>query len=96
MTEELKTGWILRLKKEYQENQDKEFYFCDETDDYLTDDFKQAELFVDKELIITAMKKHEQFIKSKFGKNAICNFGYTNMMERFEFVEVEYLDSLDG
>lgn len=93
MTEELKTGWILQLKKKYQENQDVDFYYCEGTDDDLTDDFKRAHLFNDKEMSIEAMKEYEKNIKIAFGNDAICNAGYTNMMKHFEFVEVEHLDS---
>ncbi|GEM_PF-1672204 len=93
MAEELKTGWILRLKKEYQENPDVDSYYCDEADDHLTDDFKQADLIVDKEKSIEAMKAYEQYVKTEFGEEAICNAGYTNLMKHFELVEVEYLDS---
>ncbi|GAB0167471.1 hypothetical protein LSPCS325_09080 [Lysinibacillus sp. CTST325] len=93
MSEELKTGWVLQLKEEYQESGCRYQYYCDEADDQLTDDLTQADLYIDKEQCIKEMKAHEQFIKAKFGEDAICNVGYTNMMKHFEFVEVEYSDS---
>lgn len=83
--------WVLRLKDEAKEEwMSGEFYFddSDEGDCFLTQDLNSATVG-NKEKTIEEMKKHEKLIFEKFGKEAVCNFGYTNMMKNFEFVEVE-------
>lgn len=81
-------AWVLRLKDESKtrSQKGKEFYF----DGYdVTSDLNEAEVFKNKEQQIEFMKNHEIITKKNYGKDAICNYGYTNMMTHFEFVEVE-------
>lgn len=91
----MESAWVLRLKDESkEEGMTGEFYFVDEeveTSNYdsLTDDLQEADVFSDKNTTIRYMKEHERYMKERYGENAICNFGYTNMMKHFEFVEVE-------
>lgn len=88
----IKDAWILRLKDETKdENQlSGEWYFDNknEDNDFLTMDTDVATLYFDKEKGIEDFKNYEKAMINKFGNHAICNFGYTNMMRNFEFVEV--------
>ncbi|NEY20515.1 hypothetical protein G4D61_11165 [Bacillus ginsengihumi] len=87
-----KDAWVLRLKDESKEDyMTGDYYFDDKGEDvdWLTKDLNSATLFEDKECAIKNFKLHEKTIFDKFGKGAICNFGYTNLMKHFEFVEVE-------
>lgn len=90
--DEVKRTWALRLKDESkEEGQLGEFYFQDDAEG-VTDDLQEATLYNDKEQEIEYMKKHEEFIIRRYGEDAVINYGYTNMMKHFEFVEVEVVD----
>lgn len=85
------SGWVLRLKEDIskEHHEGKTLYLSDDdSEDFLTEDLQNAEVYVNKELTIENMKKHEENILSQFGSNSVCNFGYTNMMRNFDFVEV--------
>ncbi|WP_144511554.1 hypothetical protein [Bacillus sp. FJAT-22090] len=84
-------AWVLRLKDDSKDGLTGEWYFADEeeSDDFVTQDLNDATIFEDKEKTIQEMKDHESYMKKQFGEDAICNAGYTNMMEHFEWVEVE-------
>ncbi|GLC88682.1 hypothetical protein [Lysinibacillus piscis] len=83
----MKDAWVLRLKDEFNDS-DVPQYYQDE-DDELTDDINQANIIYDKAKAESFMKNWEEAIFKKFGEDAICNVGYTNMMKHFEWVEVE-------
>lgn len=91
----MRDAWVLRLKEESKEPEMVgDYYLTDDEDidteyDFLTNDVNEAQLVYDKEKQITVFKKHEEFMKNKFGEHAICNFGYSNIMKNFEWVEVE-------
>lgn len=89
----IKEAWVLRLKdKTKAENGlNGEWYFSDDLEEYdwLTTNLDKAILYSDKDQAIKEFKKHEQAMIDQFGSHAICNFGYTNIMSNFEFVEVE-------
>lgn len=88
----MKDAWILRLKDEAKDDDTQgEYYFNSDGEelDWLTEDPSDAVIYFDKEKAIELLKNYEQAIFEKYGADAICNFGYTNMMENFEFVEVE-------
>lgn len=91
-----KDGWVLRLKDESKEDgMEGDFYYCDDEDseflveEYLVQDLNGASIFYDKDAAIAHLKWHEKQIFERFGKDAICNAGYTNMMNNFEWFEVE-------
>lgn len=87
-----KEAWVLRLKDESKEEGMTGEYYLDydgEELDWLTQDLNSATVFEDKERAETNFKLYEKAIFEKFGAGAICNFGYTNIMKHFEFVEVE-------
>lgn len=88
----VKDAWILRLKDETKDENHMlgEWYFDgnNEENDFLTMDTNNATLYFDKEKGIEDFKSYEQAMIDRFGKHAICDFGYTNMMKNFEFVEV--------
>lgn len=89
--EKMKDAWVLRLKEESKDSDmvgDYYFYDNDESD-WVTDDLQKATIYDDKDAAIESMKVHEKVMLDKFGKDAIMNFGYTNMMENFEWAEVE-------
>lgn len=89
-----KDAWILRLKDESkEEGMTGEYYLDDEGEelDWLTQDLNKATVFDDKERAIYNFKLYEKAFVEKFGADAICNFGYTNIMKHFEFVEVEII-----
>ena len=88
----MKEAWVLRLKEESKDpGMIGDFYHeaNGEELDWITDDLQKATIYEDKEKEIELMKEHEQAIKSKYGEDAVINFGHTNMMKHFEFVEVE-------
>lgn len=88
----MKEAWVLRLKDEVKfEGVQGDYFLCNEeySDSLLTNDLQQAIVYYDKEKTIEEMKAHEAYMKERYGENAICNFGYTNMMKNLEFVEVE-------
>lgn len=88
----MKDAWVLRLRKESKEEDMTGDYYLEageEELDWLTQDLNKCLIIADKESHIENLKIHEQLIHERFGKNAVCNFGYTNIMKNFEFVEVE-------
>lgn len=91
---EIKEAWVLRLKVESKDSDMiGEYYFCDgesESDiPWMTDNLQEATIYSDKEKEVEAMKEHERIMIELYGDNAIMNYGYTNMMKHFEWVEVE-------
>jgi len=91
----MKTAWVLRLKDESkEEGMTGEFYYQDD-EEGVTDDLQKATLYNDKEQEIEYMKKHEETIIRRYGKDSIINYGYTTMMKHFEFVEVTLEDQAD-
>lgn len=81
-------AWVLRLKDEFNDLEEGQYYTGD-ADDELTIDLNKANIIYNKVDAENWMKKWEEAIFKKFGKDAICNAGYTHMMKHFEFVEVE-------
>lgn len=89
-----KDAWVLRLKKEYEKEQmifdGKPLYFTDdESEEFMTDDLQMTKIVFDKDEYEKELKEHEKYMKERFSEKAILNFGYTNMMRLFEWVEVE-------
>ncbi|MEK4713448.1 hypothetical protein [Sporosarcina sp. FSL K6-5500] len=86
----VKDAWVLRLKEESKEiEMIGDHYFRDDDEcDFVTDDLQEATIYYDKDYTIEGLKKYESIMIRNYGKDAIVNFGYTNMMENFEFVEV--------
>ena len=67
-----------------------DYYFLDNDEsDWVTNDLQEATIYDDKNSTIESMKMHEKVMLEKFGGNAVMNFGYTNMMKHFEWLEVE-------
>lgn len=89
--DEMKEAWVLRLKDEFNDCEEPQYY-ADNDDLELTSDLEEANIIYDKEAAVNWMKNWENAIFNKYGKDAICNAGYTNMMKHFEFVEVELVD----
>lgn len=85
---EKQEAWVLRLKDEFNDSEVEQYYSGDK-DEGLTEDLNAANIIYNKADAENWMKKWEEAIYSKFGKDAICNAGYTHMMKHFEFVEVE-------
>jgi len=85
---EKQEAWVLRLKDEFNDSEVEQYYSGDE-DEGLTADLNAANIIYNRDDAENWMKKWEEDIFSKFGKDAICNAGYTHMMKHFEFVEVE-------
>lgn len=87
-----KDAWVLRLKEEVKDENllNGEWYFNsrDEANDWLTTALYRATLYFNKEQAIEDFKNYEQAMIDNFGNHAICNFGYTNIMNNFEFVAV--------
>lgn len=83
--------WVLKLRDSARdEDTATGDWFYKEGDAFeLTDDVNKAECYEDKDAEIAFMKSHERRTKERWGDDAICNYGYTNMMRNFEFVEVE-------
>lgn len=93
-----KDGWVLKLKEDVREDgMEGDFYYCDDEDseflieDFLVQDLNAASIIYDKDAAIAEMKGHEEYMINKFGKDAIVNAGYTNMMKNFEWFEVEVI-----
>jgi hypothetical protein len=85
---EKRDAWVLLLKNEFNDSEGARYYSDDE-DEGITANINEAVIIYNKEDAENWMKKWEEAIFSKFGKDAICNAGYTHMMKHFEFVEVE-------
>jgi len=85
---EKQDAWVLRLKAEFNDSEEDQYYTGNE-DAELTTDLNEANIIYNKCDAENWMKKWEEDIFSKFGKDAICNAGYTHMMKHFEFIEVE-------
>lgn len=93
-----KDAWVLRLKKEYEKEQmifdGKPLYFTDdESEEFMTDDLQSAAIIDNKKEMEEELKIYERYMKEKYGEDVILNFGYTNMMRLFEWVEVEVEES---
>lgn len=87
----VKDAWVLRLKEDSKEvGMVGDYYFNDngEDEDWITKDLNEATIYYDKDYTIEGLKKYESIMKREYGEDAIVNFGYTNMMENFEFVKV--------
>ena len=89
-------AWVLRLKDELkEEGMTGDYYYDPEENDeesvewLLTQDLNKAAIYYDKEKTINDLILYEKTIFDHYGKDAICNGGYTNIMKNFEFVEVE-------
>lgn len=92
----VKDAWVLRLKEDSKAfDMVGDYYFNDNGDDedWVTKDLNEATIYYDKNYTIEGLKKYESIMKREHGKDAIVNFGYTNMMKNFEFVEVEVEES---
>lgn len=89
-----KVAWVLRLKDEFNDSEVPQYYAEDE-DVEITEDLNQANIIIDKDAAEEWMKKWEKAIFDKYGKDAICNAGFTHMMKHFEWVEVEF-EELEG
>ncbi len=88
----MKDAWVLRLKDEAkEEGMEGDIYFSDDAgeDDFLTNDLNKATIFPDKDKEIESLRAYEEGMYERFGPDAIVNFGYTNIMKNFDFVEVE-------
>lgn len=85
---EKQDAWVLRLKDEFNDSE-VALYYSDDEDEGLTANLNEANIIDNKEDAENWMKEWEEAIFSKYGKDAICNVGYTHMMKHFEFVEVE-------
>lgn len=89
----MKDAWVLRLREESKEEDMTGDYYLGEDGeelDWLTQDLQKASIITDKESYVENLKLHEQLIFERYGDDAVCNFGYTNIMKHFEFVEVEF------
>ncbi|WP_404407691.1 hypothetical protein [Jeotgalibacillus malaysiensis] len=85
----MKDAWVLRLKEESKEEDMKgDYYLSDDEVDFLTRDLSEATIISNKDKEIESMKVHEEVMNNKFGDSAVVNFGYTNIMKNFDFVEV--------
>lgn len=87
-------AWVLQLKQEVAKaDYEGEVLFLtdsEETDyDFLTENLQEATLFYDKEKAIEELKSYEKIMFEKFGPDAICNFGYTNISKNFDWVPVD-------
>lgn len=88
----MKEAWVLRLKSESkEEDMTGDYYFDNDGDemDWVTRDLNEATVFMDKDAAIENFKTYEKAVFEKFGKDSICNFGWTNISKNFDFVEVE-------
>ena len=85
----MKDAWVLKMKTELCKLDNVDYYFIDDGIENLTNDINQATIFEDKKKEIENMKEHERLTFEKFGPDAICDAGFTNMMKNFDFVEVE-------
>ncbi|MBM7633857.1 hypothetical protein [Geomicrobium sediminis] len=82
MSKEQKLKEVLERRRQWGKTRDSDFV-------WLTQNLNKATVFEDKEKAIEEFKYHEKMILEMFGEGAVCNFGYTNIMKHFEFVEVE-------
>lgn len=84
-------AWVLKLKDELKdENMIGDYYYQDQGyAEFLTKDLSESTIIDSKEEAIVEMKAHESIILKNFGVDAICNGGYTGMMQKFDWVEVE-------
>lgn len=89
--ERIKDGWVLKLKDDAkEEGMEGDYYYQDEDyAEFLVQELSEATIIYDKDTAIAEMQQHEKDIIGIFGKDAICNAGYTNMMRNFEWFEVE-------
>lgn len=87
----MKDAWVLRLKEESKESDMVgDYYFLDDDEsDWITNDLNKATIYYDKDYTMEGLKKYESIMIGMYGEDAIVNFGYTNMMKNFDFVEVE-------
>lgn len=89
----VKDAWVLRLKEESKDSDMVgDYYFNDNGDDdsdWVTNELSEATIYYDKNYTIEGLKRYERILIDHYGQEAIVNFGYTNMMKNFEFVEVE-------
>ncbi|KOY81305.1 hypothetical protein I6G82_02555 [Lysinibacillus macroides] len=84
----MKDAWVLRLKDEFNDLDVPQYYTGNDDDEGLTDDLSQANIVYNKENAENWMRNWEKAIFEKFGEDAICNAGYTHMMNHFDWVEV--------
>lgn len=85
-------AWVLQLKPEIakEEYEGKVLFLTDDEDvDFLTENLQRAELIFNKEKEIEWRKAYEKSIFDRFGPNAVCNFGYTNISKNFDWVQVD-------
>jgi hypothetical protein len=79
----MKDAWVLRLREESKEEDMTGDYYLEANDgegiDWLTQDLNKALIIADKESHIENLKIHEQLIHERYGEDAVCNFGYTNI-----------------
>ena len=61
--------------------------------DFLTEDLQKADLIFNKVAEIEWQKAHEKNIFERFGADAICDFGYTNISKNFDWVSVDVEES---
>lgn len=94
--EKLKDAWVLKLKEEMKdETMIGDYYYQDQGyAEFLTQDLSESTIIDSKEEAIAEMKAHESIIVKQFGEGAICNGGYTSMMQKFEWVEVEVIEDI--
>ncbi|MCM3567876.1 hypothetical protein [Neobacillus mesonae] len=87
----MEDAWVLQLKDESKDGLTGAWYYADNNEfgDFITQDLNDATIFKNKEKAIREMKAHEAVIKKEFGDDAVCNAGYTNMMQHFKWIEVE-------
>lgn len=84
----MKSAWVLRAKS-YKED-GMSVYFGNEEP---TTDLQDAFIIHNKREFLEWSKAYEKEVFERFGKNAVCNGGYTNITTNFEFVEVELEES---
>lgn len=83
----MKEAWVLRAL--YYKEEGQPVYYGEED---LTTDLQEALIISDKEKFLKEAYEHERATKERFGENAVCNAGYTNIITNFEFVEVEEVE----
>lgn len=83
--------WVLKLRESVRDEAmaTSDWFYAENEPFSLTDDVNAADWYEDKDAEIESMKVHEAQMKEMYGERAICNYGYTNTMLNFEFVEVE-------
>ena len=88
----IREAWVLQLKPEVAKEQyeGKTLFLTDDDEkDFLTKNLQEAQLIYDKEKEIECRKAHETLMFDRFGPNAVCNFGYTNISKNFDWVQVD-------